>query len=68
LKVGDIDGSRHRVNIRCAKGGKDRYVPLQEVKLDVLRRYWSMHRHPQLLFPNPTGGAHRMHLATGPMK
>jgi site-specific recombinase XerD len=67
LKVGDIDGSRHRVHIRCAKGGKDRYVPLPEVTLDVLRRYWSTHRHPQLLFPNPTGGTRRMHLATTPM-
>jgi site-specific recombinase XerD len=67
LKVGDIDGQRHRVHIRCAKGGKDRYVPLPEVPLDVLRRYWSTQRHPQLLFPNPTGGAQQMHRATTPM-
>ena len=67
LKVGDIDGQRHRVHIRCAKGGKDRYVPLPEMTLDVLRRYWSTHRHPELLFPNPTGGAQRMQHANTPM-
>ncbi len=67
LEVGDIDGTRHRVHIRAAKGGKDRYVPLPKVTLEVLRRYWATHRHPRLLFPNPTGGAQRMRHAAGPM-
>jgi integrase len=67
LEVGDIDGTRHRVHIRGAKGGKDRYVPLPEVTLDVLRRYWATHRHPKLLFPNPIGGLQQMYCATGPM-
>lgn len=67
LEVGDIDGTRHRVHIRGAKGGKDRYVPLPEVTLDVLRRYWATHRHPKLLFPNPIGGVQQMYRATGPM-
>ncbi len=67
LEVGDIDGTRHRVHIRKGKGGKDRYVPLAKVTLDALRRFWTTHRHPRLLFPNPTGGAQRMRNATGPM-
>ena len=67
MEVGDIDGTRHRVHVRNAKGGKDRYVPLPKVTLDVLRRYWTTHRHPQLLFPNPTGGAQRIRSAAGPM-
>ena len=36
IEVGDIDGERHRVHIRSAKGGKDRLVPLPEVTLDAL--------------------------------
>lgn len=64
LEVGNIDSARHRVHVRS---GKDRYVPLPEVTLDVLRRYWATHRHPGLLFPNPTGGAQRMGSATGTM-
>ena len=67
LEVGDIDGTRQRVHIRKGKGGKDRYVPLPKVTLDVLRRFWTTHRHPRLLFPNPTGGAQRMCNAAGPM-
>ncbi len=67
LKVSDIDGQRKRVHIREAKGGKDRYVPLPVVTLSALRQFWKTHRHPQLLFPNPTGGAQRIQCATRSM-
>jgi site-specific recombinase XerD len=56
LHVGDIDGERQRVHIRSAKGGNDRYVPLPDLTLQSLRRFWTTHRHPRLLFPNPVGG------------
>ena len=52
LKVGDIDANRRRVHIRNGKGGKDRFVPLPENTLHILRRFWRVHRHPALLFPN----------------
>jgi integrase/recombinase XerD len=55
LQVGDMDGQRHRVHIRAAKGGKDRYVPLPDLTLRSLRQFWTTHRHPRLLFPNPVG-------------
>ncbi len=48
LEVGDIDGARYRIHIRNGKGGKDRYVPLPKVTLDILRRFWMTHRHPKL--------------------
>jgi len=56
LQVGDIDAVRRRVHIRDAKGNKDRLVPLPDVTRDVLRRFWSVHRNPVLLFPNRHGG------------
>lgn len=56
LEVGDIDAHRLRVHIRDAKGNKDRFVPLPEMTLQVLRRFWSVHRNPVLLFPNRKGG------------
>jgi len=52
LEVGDIDANRMRVHIRNGKGGKDRFVPLTLTTLSVLRRFWQVHRHPTLLFPN----------------
>ena len=67
IEVGDIDGGRQRVHIRNAKGGKDRYVPLPDVTLDVLRQFWTTHRNPRLVFPNPNGGVKLMSRATGPM-
>jgi site-specific recombinase XerD len=67
LKVGDIDASRQRVHIRDAKGHKDRLVPLPEATLDLLRRFWQVHRHPVLLFPNRHGGLKSAHLATTPL-
>lgn len=56
LKVGDIDADRRRVHIRDGKGNRDRFVPLPEATLTTLRRFWQIHRHPELLFPNRHGG------------
>lgn len=56
LQVGDIDATRGRVHIRDAKGHQDRLVPLPMATLGVLRRFWQLHRHPTLLFPNRHGG------------
>ena len=56
LQVGDIDATRGRVHLRDAKGNKDRLVPLPTATLGVLRRFWQVHHHPTLLFPNRHGG------------
>ncbi|MBX3124695.1 MAG: site-specific integrase [Nitrospira sp.] len=56
LTVGDIDAARARVHVRDAKGNKDRFVPLPQATLECLRRFWSLHRNPVLLFPNRHGG------------
>ena len=63
LRVGDIDTGNHRVHVRCAKGNKDRFVPLPEATLVMLRRFWASHRNPVLLFPNRAGVAHTLRLA-----
>jgi site-specific recombinase XerD len=39
------------VHVRHGKGAKDRYVPLPERTLEMLREYWKTHRNPELLFP-----------------
>jgi site-specific recombinase XerD len=39
LKQTDIDGGRMQIFVACAKGKKDRYVPLSPVVLDILRDY-----------------------------
>ena len=67
LKVGDIDGQRARVHIRDSKGNRDRFVPLPDATLDVLRKFWHVHRHPELLFPNRAGGLAGAHSATSPL-
>jgi integrase len=51
LQVGDIDGSRLLVHVHRGKGAKDRFVPLPQETLSLLRRYWCTHKNPQLLFP-----------------
>jgi site-specific recombinase XerD len=53
LEVGDIETAHGRVHVRRGKGCKDRLVPLPELTLHALRRYWATHRHPRLLFPAP---------------
>jgi integrase/recombinase XerD len=51
LQVGDIDSSRMLVHVRKGKGGQDRYVPLPQPTLELLRTHWRTHRHPLWLFP-----------------
>jgi site-specific recombinase XerD len=51
LQVADIDGARRMIHVRHGKGAKDRYVPLPERTLALLRDYWKMHRNQLLLFP-----------------
>jgi site-specific recombinase XerD len=67
LEAGDIDAHRQRVHIRDSKGNKDRFVPLPEATLDLLRRFWQVHRNPVLLFPNRHGGHKAAHHATSPL-
>jgi len=67
LQIGDIDAGRQRVHIRDAKGNKDRFVPLPQTTLDVLRRFWSVHQNPIFLFPNRKGGLKGSGSATTPL-
>ena len=67
LQVGDIDAVRGRVHIRNAKGNRDRLVPLPQATHQLLRRFWSVHRNPVLLFPNRHGGLKGASSATTPL-
>ena len=51
LHVADIDSARMMIHVRHGKGAKDRYVPLPERTLQLLRQYWKQHHNPVLLFP-----------------
>jgi site-specific recombinase XerD len=51
LQVTDLDSARMLVHVRGGKGKKDRYVPLPQRTLELLREYWGTHRHPVWLFP-----------------
>jgi len=67
LQVSDIDGERKMLHVRQGKGNKDRYVPLPDNTLKMLRDYWSTHRHPVWLFPAPTRAGVPLSSATQPM-
>lgn len=51
LRIPDIDSSRMVLRIVNGKGNKDRYVPLSERLLEMLRQYWKEYRPPEWLFP-----------------
>jgi len=53
LQVRDIDSKRMLVYVRCGKGGKDRYTPLPQRPLELLRAYWRQDRPQPWLFPTP---------------
>lgn len=67
LQVGDIDAARGRVHVRDAKGNKDRLVPLPQATLHLLRRFWSLHRNPVLMFPNRSAGRRGAAAVTTPL-
>jgi integrase/recombinase XerD len=51
LRVADIDSARLMIHVRHGKGAKDRYVPVPQRTLQLLRQYWKQHHNPVLLFP-----------------
>jgi site-specific recombinase XerD len=53
LKVENIDSERMCIHVQKGKGRKDRYVPVYQGTLDLLRQYWAKHQHPVWLFPAP---------------
>lgn len=55
LTVSDIDSKRMLVHVR-GKGAKDRFVPLPERTLNILRAYWLKHQNSSLIFPAPGRG------------
>lgn len=55
LQVNQIDSQRKMLHIRQAKGKKDRYVPLPDASLKMLRQHWLTHRNPVWLFPSILG-------------
>ncbi|MES9906705.1 MAG: tyrosine-type recombinase/integrase [Sedimenticola sp.] len=40
LEVGDIDKGRLHIHVRGGKSRKDRYVPITDVLLKMLRKWW----------------------------
>jgi site-specific recombinase XerD len=67
LRVPDLDSGRMLVHVRNGKGSRDRYVPLPDRTLALLRQYWASHRHAHWFFPasRPQGAA--LSEASGPI-
>jgi site-specific recombinase XerD len=58
LRLTDIDSARMTIHVRCAKGQKDRMVPLSAALLGLLRDYWRRYRPREWLFPSRREGKH----------
>jgi len=67
LQVADIDSQRLQVHVHRGKGAKDRYVPLPEDTLALLRTYWKTHQNPTGLFPATGRDQKQSPTATFPM-
>lgn len=50
------------IHVHRGKGTKDRYAPLPQATLAILRQHWATHRNPRLIFPAP--GRRRNEAAT----
>lgn len=56
LKIQDIDSQRMIINLRKAKGKKDRIVMLSEKLLEILREYFRSYKPKTYLFEGQYGG------------
>jgi integrase len=59
--------ARMQLQVRGGKGEKDRYIPLPQRTLTLLRRQWLTHRNPVWLFPAGAGARKDPHTATVPI-
>jgi site-specific recombinase XerD len=68
LQVSQVDSARGLVHV-TGKGQYDRYVPLPQTTLALLRDHWRTHRSPQWLFPAHArqGQVYRVVPAAGPI-
>jgi hypothetical protein len=55
------------VHVHRGKGAQDRYVPLPQSTLEMLRAYWVTHHNPQWLFPALGRDLRAASAATRPM-
>lgn len=55
LRVKAIDSDRKMLHVVEGKGGKDRYIPLPDHTLMLLRHLWVTHRNPEWMFPSRNG-------------
>lgn len=67
LKVNQIDSKRMVIHIQGAKGFKDRYVPLPQTTLELLRKHYKTHFNPVWIFPAPGRGEGRESTASKPL-
>ena len=56
LRVADIDSDRMVIAVRGGKGDKDRYLPLAQNLLSLLRAYYKKYKPQDLLFEGQKGG------------
>lgn len=54
LKISDIDSDRMLINVRQAKGRKDRIVPLSKNVLKLLREYYIQYKPKEYMFNGQT--------------
>jgi integrase len=55
LRVKAIDRDRKMLHVVQGKGSKDRYVPLPDRTLILLRRHWVTHRNQEWMFSSRNG-------------
>lgn len=67
LQVPDIDSARGLIHVHLGKGAKDRYVPLPQRTLQLLRELWKTHCNPLWIFPATGRGGNLMPTNTKPM-
>lgn len=63
LRIEDIDSKRMMIHVRRAKGDKDRFVPLSEKLLVILREYFKIYRPAGYLFAGEGGEAYSIRSA-----
>lgn len=58
LRIEDVHSDRKLMLVRNAKGSKDRYVPISDKVIEVLRTYYKQYRSQKYIFETKPGTAY----------
>jgi integrase/recombinase XerD len=67
LEISDVHSEQMELFVHCGKGAKDRFIPLPDKALTLLRNHYKTHWNPKYIFPARGRGLNKASIVTRPL-